>query len=161
TALKPAAEHWILCRKPLEGTVAANVLEHGTGALNIDGCRIPMSAADAEAIERPNGFLRGGYARNSDTPAHMMQGTPLATPAVAHSLGRWPANLTLSEEAAALLDEQSGELISPKSYVRSAAAPTGLYGGSIGAKALSSTQEGFGDSGGASRFFYVAKPDRS
>jgi len=40
TALKPAAEHWILARKPLIGTVAANVLAHGTGGLNIDGCRV-------------------------------------------------------------------------------------------------------------------------
>ncbi|WP_371817358.1 DNA methyltransferase [Myxococcus sp. CA051A] len=41
TALKPAAEHWILARKPLTSTVAANVLQHGTGALNIDACRLP------------------------------------------------------------------------------------------------------------------------
>ncbi|WP_404370410.1 DNA-methyltransferase [Corallococcus coralloides] len=40
TALKPAAEHWILARKPLTGTVAANVLSHGTGALNIEACRV-------------------------------------------------------------------------------------------------------------------------
>jgi len=41
TALKPSSEHWILVRKPLgEKTVAGNVLKHGTGALNIDGCRI-------------------------------------------------------------------------------------------------------------------------
>lgn len=40
TALKPAAEHWILVRKPLIGTVAANVLEHGTGGINVDGCRV-------------------------------------------------------------------------------------------------------------------------
>lgn len=40
TALKPAAEFWILCRKPLIGTVAANVLEHGTGGLNIDAARV-------------------------------------------------------------------------------------------------------------------------
>lgn len=41
TALKPAHEPICMARKPLAGTVAANVLEHGTGALNIDGCRIP------------------------------------------------------------------------------------------------------------------------
>jgi site-specific DNA-methyltransferase (adenine-specific) len=40
TALKPAVEFWIVARKPLDGTVAENVLAHGTGALNIDGCRI-------------------------------------------------------------------------------------------------------------------------
>jgi len=71
TALKPAYEPIILCRKPLEGTVAANVLKHGTGALNIDGCRVEgapeptrfdpnkhahdgwrMSATGAECAER-------------------------------------------------------------------------------------------------------------
>src|SRR5690606_125131 len=40
TALKPAFEPIVVGRKPLAGTVAANVLEHGTGALNIDGCRV-------------------------------------------------------------------------------------------------------------------------
>jgi site-specific DNA-methyltransferase (adenine-specific) len=40
TALKPASENWILCRKPIEGTIAGNVLEWGVGALNIDGCRV-------------------------------------------------------------------------------------------------------------------------
>lgn len=40
TALKPASEHWILIRKPLNGTVATNIVQHGTGALNIDASRI-------------------------------------------------------------------------------------------------------------------------
>ncbi|WP_370640030.1 DNA methyltransferase [Corallococcus sp. AS-1-12] len=71
TALKPAAEHWILARKPLAGTVAKNVLHHGTGALNIDGCR---------TLERPSS------SRTTDG-----------------GLGRWPSNVTLDEDAAALL----------------------------------------------------------
>ena len=41
TALKPALEPITMARKPLEGTVAKNVLAHGTGALNVDGCRVP------------------------------------------------------------------------------------------------------------------------
>lgn len=52
TALKPACEPWVLARKPLIGTVAANVLEHGTGAINIDGCRVgeeTLPAAKGEA----------------------------------------------------------------------------------------------------------------
>lgn len=67
TALKPAWEPIIMARKPLVGTVAANVLEHGTGAINVNGCRIEGDA------------------------------------------GRWPANVLLDPEAAAMLDEQSGE----------------------------------------------------
>lgn len=57
TALKPALEPITVARKPLIGTVASNVLEHGTGALNVDGCRVGMSADDASYIaERIGGF---------------------------------------------------------------------------------------------------------
>lgn len=50
TALKPAAEHWILARRPLNGTVAANVLAHGCGALNVDGCRIGGTWDDGPSL---------------------------------------------------------------------------------------------------------------
>lgn len=50
TALKPACEDWWLCRKPLEGTVAQNVLRHGTGGLNIDGCRIEPTGERADKV---------------------------------------------------------------------------------------------------------------
>ena len=49
TAMKPATESWVLARKPLDGTVASNIKLHGTGALNIDGCRV-----GSEAIEITN-----------------------------------------------------------------------------------------------------------
>src|SRR5699024_9025775 len=66
TALKPSFEPVVCARKPLTGTVAANVLERGTGALNIDGCRV----ATSESLSRPSGyntFLLGGYS----TPAEL------------------------------------------------------------------------------------------
>lgn len=50
TALKPASEDWWLFRKPLDGTVAANVLKHGTGAINIDGCRVEGGRFPANVI---------------------------------------------------------------------------------------------------------------
>lgn len=53
TALKPAWEPIVLARKPLAGTVAANVLEHGTGGINVDGCRVGMSDADRDAARWP------------------------------------------------------------------------------------------------------------
>src|SRR5699024_1370801 len=53
TALKPAIEPILLCRKPLDGTVANNVLAHGVGGLNIDACRVGMSDADREAAKVP------------------------------------------------------------------------------------------------------------
>ena len=69
---------------------------------------------------------------------------------------RWPANVILSPEMAEVLDEQSGVLKSPKTYTRSAGVKPGLYEGHIGRKAEGSEQAGFGDSGGASRFFLTA-----
>lgn len=94
TALKPAGEPIIVARKPFVGTVAANVLKHGTGGMNIDGCRVPTSTADALAMERANtpGSHRmkkgsspiGTFARSSSSGA-------LDTTA-----GRWPANVVLS-----------------------------------------------------------------
>lgn len=86
TALKPALEPITVARKPLVGTVAANVLQHGTGALNIDGCRVPT-----------NGEVAGGSGAGSAGRARTNEGGELrgnggnVTPP-----GRWPANLILS-----------------------------------------------------------------
>ena len=95
TALKPAYEPIILARKPLAGTVAANVLAHDTGALNIDRCRI--STEDTRRIKTggDNDFPHGDNAWEPQ-PAE-----------VGSASGRWPANLLLDEEAAALLGESS------------------------------------------------------
>lgn len=85
TALKPACEPWVLARKPLTGTVAANVLEHGTGALNIDGCRVPhdeecrMMAPQAE----PGGRIIAQAGRR-ESVLELKPG------------GRWPANVVLA-----------------------------------------------------------------
>ena len=61
TALKPAAEFWWMGRKPLAGTVASNVQEHGTGALNIDACRI-----SADFSERSEAWKRSGHSAKPD-----------------------------------------------------------------------------------------------
>ena len=84
TALKPAWEPIILCRKPLEGTVAQTVLKWGTGGINIDGCRIegePWKAHDATGLATVKFFTNG------DTP--IIHKEP-------HDKGRFPANLILS-----------------------------------------------------------------
>lgn len=148
TALKPACEDWWLVRKPLsEGTVAANVLLHGVGALNVDGCRIEASDGYTE-----NAVTQGiNTSRTSYAPAGARRTFEPAS-------GRWPANVTLDEEAARALDEMSGELKNG-----------GPGGRSVGASIEWSGQGGFtrkdnaayvGDSGGTSRFFYTAKADR-
>jgi DNA modification methylase len=98
TALKPAHEPIVLARKPLIGTVAANVLEHGTGALNVDACRI----ATTDTYSYPNGA--GG---NSFTVGEGPDGTR-TKPVESNPAGRWPANVCLDPEAAAILDAQTG-----------------------------------------------------
>ena len=88
TALKPAAEHWILVRKPLGSTVAACVLKHGTGAINVDGCRIGTTVETWHASRSFRPGISGGYTEGAD------KGPTQATgPAPS---GRWPANCVLS-----------------------------------------------------------------
>lgn len=85
TALKPAHEPVVVARKPLAGTVAANVLAHGTGALNIDGCRVGNEVRHNPACRTPDG-----------TPS--LGGGPTATEGTT-ATGRWPANFLLTHAA--------------------------------------------------------------
>lgn len=97
TALKPAHEPIVVARKPFRGTVAQNVLTHGTGAYNVGACRIGttdnLSGGAYSGGERPTAFV-GGLGR--------LEGGFVQPP------GRWPANVVLDEEAAGALDAQSG-----------------------------------------------------
>lgn len=79
TALKPAHEPICVARKPLSGTVAENVLTHSTGALNIDGCRVPTD----EQIKGGSGGLLSHQRDNTDYPQNVWQPS---------EQGRWPAN---------------------------------------------------------------------
>jgi len=96
TALKPCLEPWTLARKPLDGTVAENVLKWGTGALNIDGCRYGYGDPawpgpnDRDSLENIGGFGSSGW-ETATTQTGMNGGnrTHYAPPA----LGRWPANV--------------------------------------------------------------------
>lgn len=98
TALKPAHEPICMARKPLIGTVAQNVLTHGTGGINIDACRVEMSDQDREVILNMGGFGRQGYVRGR-TEETFMQGTPIASASVGHAAGRFPANVLHDGEA--------------------------------------------------------------
>lgn len=122
TALKPAYEPILVARKPLCGTVAENVLAHGCGGINVDGCRV-AGAAWVRDTGHKKSMAGGKFHAAAEAPhVEIIQ--------VANPAGRWPANVVLDEEAAGLLDEQSGQLTS-------------------GAR-----------TGGASRFFYCAKASR-
>lgn len=153
TALKPAFEPVVVGRKPLAGTVAQNVLTHGTGALNIDGCRVV--ASDAAAYAAKGASVVGlGSNRNGDAYGDWSGTRTDST----HAAGRWPANVVLSDDQAAELDRQSGETASKRSARGSGKGETGTYG--AWGMADDDTR-GHDDTGGASRFMYVAKADAS
>lgn len=146
TALKPALEPITVARKPLIGTVAENVLAHGTGALNIDGCRVP-GALEGD----PNRFRKtdGGefVAKFDNAP-------------VVRSDGRWPANLIHdgSEEVLARFPEGSFN----KPVERKSDNPQNtIYGAGLGVGKSGSVRAAFGDTGSAARFFYCAKASKA
>lgn len=140
TALKPAFEPIVVARKPLTGTVAANVLEHGTGALNVDGCRIG-SDEDTRRNARggDNGLGGTGTFQIRERRAEDMPETS----------GRWPANVILDEHTAAIVDEQSGVSTSGAAGLKGSSGFADGYSGEYSVP--------YGDTGGASRFFYAAK----
>lgn len=141
TALKPAHEPIVLARKPLTGTVAATVLEHGTGALNIDGCRIGEGGHLKWSEPRDMGYHGGSDHSGVATEA---------------AEGRWPANVILDPEAGAMLDAQTGESVS-SSHIRHNSDEG--HGRAVLGLGLSDhpSPGRHSDSGGASRFFYCAK----
>jgi site-specific DNA-methyltransferase (adenine-specific) len=145
TALKPAHEPIVVARKPLIGTVAANVLTHGTGAINIDGCRVGTDVrVNAPGSTKPR-LAMGDHWR---TDAESTTAT-----------GRWPANVILDESQAAELDAQSGVTGGGKrrdNVARIRNNGLGL-GSSDDREGAANSPDNYGDSGGASRFFYVAK----
>lgn len=109
TGLKPAHEPICVARKRPQGSVAQNVLDHGTGALNVDGCRSPMSAEDRENFERGSeAWVKMSLERGLDKKASSIYGEyNIAAPSAANYGGRWPANVLLDEEAAHAVDKQS------------------------------------------------------
>ena len=142
TALKPAMEDWWLLRKPLIGTVAANFAEYGTGALNIDECRVSTD----DSLARP--FGSGGIS------AAQLNAIPRGTITGQDLTGRWPANLLHdgSEEVLALFPMTGG------GKARQGHPGGTTFGGSEMREGVVGTW--FGDSGSAARFFYCAKSSK-
>lgn len=96
TALKPAHEPILLCRRPLAGSVAENVEQWGVGGLNIDGCRIETD----EVIET--------HGRKQDSDIYGDFGGIERQQSAGQQIGRWPANILLDPSAGAALDLQAG-----------------------------------------------------
>lgn len=143
TALKPAWEPIVLARKPLVGTVAANVQQHGTGALNVDACRVGTD----EILKAGAGKLW----------SHGREGAPPPVAGIDSDKGRWPANVIHdgSDEVLEAFPESDGvqgrvtgqEPSTPNRVILS-----GLAG-------RHEPREPRLDSGSAARFFYSAKAD--
>jgi site-specific DNA-methyltransferase (adenine-specific) len=153
TALKPALEPITVARKPLSGTVAATVLEHGTGALNVDGCRVATdeNPSGARRASAPPIREAGTWANNRRSPVTFAEMRPGET------LGRWPANL---------IHDGSDEVVGLFPAARSScgggvgrkAHDTCVYSGGWGLHDSSAGQ--YHDTGSAARFFYTAKASR-
>jgi DNA modification methylase len=140
TALKPAHEPIVVARKPLIGTVAANVLRHGTGALNIDGCRVGTENTRRSNVES---IGYGGSNRPFESGSDS---------------GRWPANVIHdgSEEVLAGFPvTTSGKPGIMRKGINDGAA----YGAE--SRPPGTPMSGFGDSGSAARFYYCAKASKA
>ena len=147
TALKPAHEPIVMARKPFKGTVADNVLEWGTGGINVDGCRIGYSDNDDPRIGK-------GYEWESKAEPFGEAKTTQNKEGW-NTEGRFPANIIFDEEAGRILDEQSGirKTNGVKTQVDNGAnQPINLGGG------LTKPREA--SEGGASRFFYCPKASK-
>jgi site-specific DNA-methyltransferase (adenine-specific) len=153
TALKPAHEPIVMARKPLVGTVVDNILEWGTGGINIDGCRIGVDNNDINhrSIDNKNvhttNFANNGNPRPDKIPEQESQ---------LNSKGRFPANIIFDEEAGRILDEQSG---TSKSTGGTNDIIVESKFGQV--SNIPQTPFSYGDTGGASRFFYCPKTSKS
>ena len=145
TALKPAHEPMVLARKPLIGTVANNVLTHGTGGLNIDGARVGYQEGEVDFTKQQNqtatATVQMGGAKSGDSIQMFKEN------------GRWPANFIHdgSDEVVGLFPDtgkSTGGRIGKKSMGDVTNVPAGEY---------EAGDPGYGDSGSAARFFYCAK----
>jgi hypothetical protein len=154
TALKPAHEPIVMARKPFKGSTIDNVLEHGTGALNIDATRIPTDET-----------LCGSGKKNADGTYTRHKGKDFGQgmmPVVEYngSQGRYPSNVIMDAEAGAILDESTPHTKSSKRTAKhnNTTKHTNTY---TPAKAIYGEHNTYGDEGGVSRFFYCPKVSRA
>lgn len=144
TALKPAFEPIIICMKPLDGTFAENAEKWNVAGINVDDCRI----FTCEDLGRYNLKSNGISPFGVDDGSTIANGKSTFFGKPISEQGRWPANVILDEEAAAMLDKMSGLSKSLKSKKND-----NLYKGNLWGSGDRSPFNSYNDSGGASRFF--------
>lgn len=160
TAAKPAYEPIIIAQKPIEGTIAANIVKFGTGGINIEGARVPYSAINPPipqlakgktTLRKANVTMYDGNSRNKSTTAAVI-GDSLK--------GRWPANVIhdgspeVLEAFAAFGESRSSD--KPRRNTADAHNRTASMGKSSG----DWITHGHSDAGTAARFFYCAKTSK-
>ena len=158
TALKPALEPITVARKPLAGTVAANVLEWGTGALNIDGCRVATGDKLGGGATSGHTAAHEGYRRPwMDNRDHLARHAEKCAANVikAEALGRWPANL---------IHDGSDEVVAWFPANRPGGTSNGVAEINVDGKGVTPLRRGSlvsrNDTGSAARFFYCAKASK-
>jgi len=155
TALKPALEPITVARKPFKGTVAANVLEHGTGAINVDGCRVAWASDSDKEAGRPASFAK---AHQGFGDAFAIADRSHRDPVAEQSQnGRWPANLIHdgSDEVVGLFPHTTS---GGGNGVRSELPNTCMSGKNY---ARTTTNGQPPSTGSAARFFYCAKASKA
>ena len=157
TALKPAHEPIVLARKPLDGTVANNVLKHGVGGINIDGCRVAHQSEADRASTTPQGKVTSNKMAGSAPDVDDAGRVDVDRPDTA--LGRFPANFIHdgSDEVLELFPDSKG-MATQKS-----GSNIKVYGGNSlyeSSTTFPDVRQGFNDNGSAARFFYCAKASK-
>ena len=154
TCLKPAWEPIIVARKPLDGTVAKNILKWGVGAMNIDACRVSIEQGD-------DVFAKNPHTRSKGKDSGIYGKYEAAESDWSGEKGRFPANLVHDGSQMVLdLFPDTGKSSGGGMHVKGVGdnTVTNAYGSYTGGIATRSV--GMGDSGSAARFFYCAKASK-
>lgn len=154
TALKPAWEPICMARKPLIGTIEANWQEHGTGALNIDGCRVAFADESDRAAAFPGGKLTSHAVGSLAGPGDAQAADRTAFTTERNALWRWPANL---------IHDGSEEVLASFPQAQGQQGQTGKRKRGVVYNAVDEGESGIqprGDTGSAARFFYCAKASK-
>ena len=154
TALKPAHEPVVMARKPIQGSVADNVLKHGTGGINIDACRVTLDLSKEPDTGDMYYLKRNKEYPNQDKSTSKIVGQEAKRVDITMKQGRFPANV---------LHDGSEEVLQGFPHTKSGMMKQHIEGGqyNVYGKMYPRDVETIGDEGSAARFFYCAKVSRA